>query len=123
MKKAVITVVCAGNVPEPVTVRWHTRDGTATNGQDYQAGEGKLTFDGRKTEQTITIPVVWSQGQYKETKDFYVDLDDPNSTNAFALGLCRTAQLSIIDEDLPGTLVSAEERIMVPGEEKGTELE
>jgi len=31
--------------------------------------------------------------------------------------------VSIIDEDLPGTLVFAEERIMVPGEEKGTELE
>ncbi len=40
-----------------VTVAWATGDGTATAGQDYQAGSGTLTFAPGETVKTVMVPI------------------------------------------------------------------
>ena len=41
-----------------VSVTWATADGTATAGEDYRAGQGKLRFAPGETEKTISVPVL-----------------------------------------------------------------
>lgn len=50
-----------------VSVRYFTRDGTATAGSDYTAASGTLTFGQGVTSQTISIPLI---------NDFLVEADE-----------------------------------------------
>ncbi|HYH63576.1 MAG TPA: Calx-beta domain-containing protein, partial [Urbifossiella sp.] len=58
---------------QPVTMSFRTANGTATNGNDYVAKTGTLTFAPGETTKTITIEV---KGDNKREADeyFYVDL-------------------------------------------------
>lgn len=41
-----------------VEVKWRTRDGTATDGREYRAGEDKLVFNHGETSHTVRIPIL-----------------------------------------------------------------
>ena len=51
-------VTLAPEAEGPVTVDWETVDGTATEGSDYTAGSGTLTFAAGDTEKTIEVAVL-----------------------------------------------------------------
>jgi uncharacterized delta-60 repeat protein len=54
----VLSVVCSNPRVEPVTVGYFTTDGTATNGIDYTATSGSLTFANGTTTNTIVVPII-----------------------------------------------------------------
>lgn len=60
----------------PVTVAWHTADGSALAGRDYQAASGTVTFAAGQTQQAITI-LVNSATASGSDRLFQVVLTDP----------------------------------------------
>ncbi len=44
--------------PDEVTVRYVTKDGSATAGEDYRSARGKLVFAAGETEKTVSVEVV-----------------------------------------------------------------
>ncbi|MCZ6690545.1 MAG: hypothetical protein O7H41_13185, partial [Planctomycetota bacterium] len=92
------TVTASGDI----SVSYATSDGTATAGVDYAAASGTLSWlSGDMTDKTFTVDI---------TDDFAVEGDETvNLTISLAvgnatLGLLATAIVTILDDDVPGTL-------------------
>src|SRR5262249_42144447 len=52
------TLSLSGDITQAVTVDYRTLPGTATEGVDYLARSGSLTFTSSEPTQTVTVPVV-----------------------------------------------------------------
>ncbi|HUE74657.1 MAG TPA: Calx-beta domain-containing protein [Pirellulaceae bacterium] len=81
--EASFTIELSELVPEPVTVSWNTVDGTATAGEDYQGGNGTVTFETGELVKTISVPT------------FADDQAEPDETFAVHLG---SAQGAAVDQ-------------------------
>ena len=76
---ALITVKLDKPWNEPVTVKYHTEDGSATAGQDYTATQGTLTFTPYETTRTFAVGIISDTLlEYWETVDLI--LSDPSRT-------------------------------------------
>jgi hypothetical protein len=84
---------------EAITVDYATADGTATDGSDYQAASGMLTFAPGETEKTITVQVNGDR------------LAEPNET--FIVNLSGATNAAILDGQGGGTIVDDEPRISI----------
>ncbi len=94
-----ITVVRSGPTNLPAWVELTTRDSGATAGLDYMATNGVLYFPGGSTSQIFSI-TVHSDTLAELTEN--VSLGLQNASNAFLQS--SFAQLSVIDDDPPGTI-------------------
>ncbi|BAU12498.1 PA14 domain-containing protein [Leptolyngbya sp. NIES-3755] len=81
------------------TVRYTTADGSALAGSDYTTTAGILTFAAGETTKTVTIPIV-NDTTPEATEEFGFGLGE---TTGAALGINRTARITIIDNDAPST--------------------
>ncbi|MBE9010436.1 DUF4347 domain-containing protein [Pseudanabaenaceae cyanobacterium LEGE 13415] len=81
------------------TVRYTTADGNALAGTDYTTTAGLLTFAAGETTKTITIPII-NDTIAEGTEEFGFGLGE---TTGAALGINRTARITIIDDDAPTT--------------------
>jgi hypothetical protein len=94
------TVGAVGGAPGEVTVPWSTRSGTATDGKDYTAGKGTLSWGRDDTAvKEISIPIMDNNEENKE-KTFSVSLGPP--TGGAVLGRPNQAMVIILDDDGPG---------------------
>ncbi len=87
---AVFTVTLSTSSPDTITVDYATANGTATAGSDYTARSGTLTFSGRATVQTISVPVLGDL------------LDEADET--FFVNLSNAVQATIADNQGQGTI-------------------
>ena len=94
--KAVIKVTRSGGNASGVTVDYATSDGTATDGSDYIATSGTLTFAAGQTRRTFTIPII---GDALDEPNETVILTLSNPTGGATLGTQSTAVLTIVDND------------------------
>jgi len=79
----VFTVTLSAVYDQPVTMSFHTLDGTAkTSDQDYVAKAGTLTFNPGETTKTITI-VVNGDSKKEADETFYLDLFGNSSNSLF----------------------------------------
>ncbi|MDB5295685.1 MAG: type secretion C-terminal target protein, partial [Phycisphaerales bacterium] len=78
------TVTLDRPAPGPVTVKYATKNGTATAGSDYAAASGTLTFAAGQTSKTVTVQV---RGDTVDEADetFFVDLSAPTGGAALAV--------------------------------------
>ena len=88
------TVTLAPAQIEQVTVDWQTRDGSARAGQDYEEGEGTLTFRVGETRKTISIPIADD------------DVEDDGET--FTVRLRNAVNAGIDDASATGTIRNTE---------------
>jgi len=87
-----LTLAHASNVD--ITFHYHTEDGTATAGSDYQAAFGTLTIPAGQTAGTITVQV--NGDSIPEPREaFYVDLSSPTNPDII-LGV---GQGTIVDDE------------------------
>ncbi len=70
------TVTLAPAADTEVTIKYATRDGTATAGSDYQAVSGTLTFPVGTTSRTIPVPI-YGDATPESHETFTVELSDP----------------------------------------------
>jgi hypothetical protein len=64
---------------ETVTVDYSTLDGTAVDGDDYQAVSGQLTFAPRETRKIVSVPVLTNTNpQATSSKNLHLELTNPS---------------------------------------------
>ncbi len=98
---ATVTLSLCLPSPGPVTVNFHTADGTAMHETDYNTSSGKVTFQPGATSATITIPIRGDR-LARGNKAFQVLLK--NSQGApIAEG---AATIAILDPNVPLTALS-----------------
>ncbi|MEY2876383.1 MAG: hypothetical protein RLZZ373_3754, partial [Pseudomonadota bacterium] len=95
---ATFTVTLSGPAATPVTVNYATADGSATNGTDYTAKSGSLTFAPGEVTKTITVPIA-EDLVYEGPETFTVNLSSPSANAIIADGL----GLGTIKDDGDGT--------------------
>ncbi len=93
---ATITVTRTGNTAYTVGVSYATSNNTATEGQDYVATSGTLSFAPGQTSRTFTIPIINDTAQDGNQS---VNLTLSNPTGGVVLGQGKRAILTITDND------------------------
>ena len=78
----------------PITVTWHTADGTAVAGEDYTAASGTLTFEPGETKHTVTVAVRGDE-EMEVGELFTVTLDSADGATLAE----STASAFIVDDD------------------------
>ena len=91
-----ITASRFGNPNVPITVKYATRDGSATAAQDYSAVSGTVTFNSGETQKQITVPIT-NDNLIENAETFFVDLSNPSNANI--TGNAGTATVTIADDD------------------------
>ncbi|PYJ66209.1 MAG: hypothetical protein DME76_17385 [Verrucomicrobia bacterium] len=94
--KAAIKVTRSGGNASGVTVDYATSDGTATDGSDYIATSGTLTFAAGQTSGTFTIPII---NDALDEPNETVILTLSNPTGGATLGTRSTSVITIVDND------------------------
>jgi hypothetical protein len=97
---AVLTVLRVGATLTPATVRYATEDGTATAGRDFAASSRELTFRPGVASQAITIQTV-DDPLPEGNESFTVTLTQAVGA---VVGSPGRATVTIVDDDLPGTV-------------------
>jgi solute carrier family 8 (sodium/calcium exchanger) len=112
--KLILTRTGPDNVQ--ATVKYRTRDGTATSKEDFEAAEGVVTFEAGQTQAVLKIKIL-DDNAYEENEEFYVDLSDPevcdNSSCPVRLSELSSVVVVIIDDDDPGILRFKAEEVTV----------
>jgi len=65
-----------------VSIPYHTEDGTAKAGKDYEHVEGELIFENNETDKYIEIPIV-EEDSYEKDVLFYLDIGEPVVAGGF----------------------------------------
>ena len=92
---ATLTVQLNRASESTITVDYRTSNQTATDGSDYTAADGTLTFNPGETSKTVQIPI--SEDSDEETNETFV-FELINQTNS-GLGSNLKATITIIDND------------------------
>jgi len=95
---AVISVTRVFEAEANVSISFSTLNGTATNGLDYAATNGVLSFSGSESVKTFTVPIL-NDGTAEEPETIQLVLGSP--TGGATLGVRSQATLTIIDDDPP----------------------
>ncbi|MBI2931151.1 MAG: Ig-like domain-containing protein, partial [Planctomycetes bacterium] len=97
-----ITVTRLGNSFGAVDVNYATSDGTALAGSDYTATSGTLSWaSGDSAPKTFNVPIL-DDGSVESNETVNLALSGP--TGGAVLGSPNTAVLTIVENDLPGSL-------------------
>ncbi len=93
---ATITVVRAGDLSLPAQVSYHTSDGTAIAGQDYDAARGTLTFEPGETVKTFPVRI---RDDDLGEGDLTVNLHLTDLPPGYSLTARLNAVLTIVDNE------------------------
>lgn len=88
----VLTVKLSSSAKSTVSVKYATRNGSATSGSDYTAANGTLTFSPGETSKTITVAIKADSAD-EQDEVVYVDLSSPSNAT---LGSPKTVALTIL---------------------------
>lgn len=98
-----LSVRRSGNIHSEVSVEYNTADGTALDEQDYVSSRGIVVFEAGQVEAAIEIDIVDDDDFYPD-RQFYVGLHLPfNPRKTCVLGRYTVADITIVDDDTPGT--------------------
>ncbi|XP_066142610.1 sodium/calcium exchanger Calx isoform X2 [Euwallacea fornicatus] len=64
-----------------VILPFHTEDGTAKNGKEYEAQRGELIFENNESEKVIELTII-EEDSYEKDVLFYVQLGEPQMSGA-----------------------------------------
>ena len=92
-----------GKLNNTVKVRVETIDGSANEGEDYQAVDEILTFEPMETEKEIGITIV-DDNQWEPDEEFFLKLSLLSTGHSKDVKLGRTSimEITILNDDEPG---------------------
>ncbi|KAK6170124.1 hypothetical protein SNE40_018596 [Patella caerulea] len=94
----------SGKIDVPVSVRVETINGTALEGSDYKAFDEVVSFAANELLRQVYIEIV-DDFEWEPDEFFFVKLAPvPSKDQDFALGNLAICQVTIINDDEPGTL-------------------
>merc|ERR1719369_1543484 len=93
-----------GKLTSTVRVRVETIDGSANEGEDYQAVNEVLTFEPLETEKQIGVTII-DDNQWEPDEEFFLKLSLVSGDDSPDLKLGRTSimEITILNDDEPGT--------------------
>jgi len=92
-----------GKLSNTVRVRVETIDGSAVEGEDYQAVNEILTFEPNETEKEIGITIV-DDNQWEPDEEFFLKLSVVSGEDTgIKLGRTSIMEITILNDDEPGT--------------------
>merc|ERR1719170_62312 len=94
-----------------VAIPYNTEDGTAKDGEHYEAQEGELIFCNEETEKTISLEIV-DEESYEKSLIMYVNIGEPRQIAEGIEG--EGIDYSVLDEKNPEDLTE-EEKIALLG--------
>jgi glucose/arabinose dehydrogenase len=94
---AQVTIVRTAGSTTTATVDFTTISGSATPNQDYSQRSGQITFQPGQTSATVNVFLL-DDTQVEDTESFGFAIDRVTGTT---LGVVRTANVKIFDNDLP----------------------
>ena len=95
---AVVTVTRTNGTAGLVTIKYATANGTATNGIQYRAVSGQLTFLPGEISKTFTVPII-DDGIKEGDKTILLNLNSPSG--GAIIGITNSV-VTIIDTDIVG---------------------
>jgi solute carrier family 8 (sodium/calcium exchanger) len=106
---AKLTLFRGGNKDSKATVKYSTKDGTAKAPSDYEAVDGALATFEKGSDRTDIFITIKDDTAFEGDENFFIILSDPVCTDgaAFEAVLAEghvEAEITIIDDDLPGEL-------------------
>jgi len=124
--KVPVRVHCEGKkkFQKVVSVNYKSRDGTASQGDDYTPVEGTLEFKPGDKEKNIEVTII-DDAAYEADEYFFLDLSKPQCGETgykAVLGDNATCQIAIIDDDHPGVFSFEQECIEVQEEIDNTKV-
>jgi Calx-beta domain len=99
-----VTVTRTGGLASGVTVDYAAAGGTAVNGTDYTLTPGTLSFGAGETTKTFTIAIT-NDTIVNGNRTIVLALSNP--TGGASLGLPATTTLTIVDDDVAGSVAFA----------------
>lgn len=93
-----------GNLKNSCKVKVETIDGSAVEGEDYQAVNEVLTFEPKETEKEIGITIV-DDNQWEPDEEFFLKLSllSVDESGEVKLGRTCIMEITILNDDEPGT--------------------
>ncbi|XP_058239682.1 sodium/calcium exchanger 2a isoform X2 [Hemibagrus wyckioides] len=73
---AEVTVIRETGSRGTVVIPYHTEDGTAHSGVDYQQTQGELEFSNEESSKTLQVPIINVQ-EYDKRENFFIVLEEP----------------------------------------------
>jgi len=111
-----VSVHREGNLDQPISVKYDTRDGTASAGDDYLASSGVLEFASGEVTKDVQVTLI-DDNQWEPDETFDIVLSDPEKQPDGSKGIFITepavSTITIINDDEPGVLEFAEHRYQV----------
>ena len=101
---ATVTVIRTNGSQGIVSVSYTTRDGTATNGVDYLAVNGMLSFADGEALKTFSVPILHNPAA---TNDKILSVYLSNPLGGAVLGVPTNATVTISEMDVPPSLAFA----------------
>lgn len=95
-------VVRSLNLKKKVTVRYETIDGTAEAGSDYIAKKENITFEPEETHKYIEVEII-DDYEWEPDETFFIKLHADIEDEEVELGTHTIAEVTIINDDEPGT--------------------
>ncbi|MEX8516902.1 MAG: Calx-beta domain-containing protein [Leptothrix sp. (in: b-proteobacteria)] len=122
---ATFTVTLSGTASRPITIDYHTADGTATAGSDYTAQNAQLIFAPGETTKTITVPILNDTGApvFEGPENFTVSITNPSGVTDTKIGTGVATQTIVddgtgaggTDDDRPTVTITADHPIVNEG--------
>ena len=92
-------LVCRhGNLGQTVKVKVETIDGSAVEGEDYQAVNEVLTFEPHETEKEIGITIV-DDNQWEPDEEFFLKMSLVPGEDGLKLGRTSIMEITILNDD------------------------
>jgi len=109
--EVVIGVQRMGNTSIGATIKYNTKEGTATDGSDYVGVSGTLDFAAGETTKSISVKLI-DDVEWEPDEDFFVHLSDGGTDTVVhpELGVTR---VTIVNDDDPGIVQFAQATMSV----------
>lgn len=100
-----LNVIRRGDLNKKASVRYETIDGTANAGEDYTYTKGVLEFEPKEIKKAIEIEII-DDDVWEPDETFFVklSLSDPDIEDYVKMGKKTIMQITIINDDEPGTV-------------------
>jgi hypothetical protein len=93
----VVKIKVINKTGDEMTFGVRTVDGTALQGEDFDAIDEKIKFEADQVEATVEVNII-NDDVYEDNEDFWVELYDPE-TGEKLVGDDTKTQITVIDDD------------------------
>ena len=93
---ATLTIVRHNGADGRINLKWKTTDLTATQGRDYEGGEGVIVFEHGESKKDLEIKII-DDGEFEKDEHFKVELIEVDGKAE--IGKTKQMVVTIVNDD------------------------